>query len=899
MKASRSFIAVLLTAAVLFQLSPHAKACGPETLQPLFVMRDSPDPPFTEFTQGRIGILKPSFGRKTLIIAYRYLNGGSFTEAEQKALVEALKGVGPEPDTEEKLKEWLGARKLILKDERELPEIYRESRFGNYDFFPNCTSNAFEVATETLKDRAARFGEDDNDVQEWLSGQDIVFRNCSDSATVPAAVGAGRAEWLRKDRDYQIAASYFYSLRFEEAIKRFEQISQDNHSDWQALGDYLVGRTLVRQASLEKDEQSKRQTNQKAEAYLVALSSRATKYRDAARKLLGLVRYRLRPEERVRELAQTLALPNASLDLRQDLIDYVWLLDKFDAQVQKEEEERQKRLNPPKDSSEITSSQPLTQETSNELPQRPEEISITIHDVNAAGQIDYRLGHTFSFKPETSVAEILKTIGKGLGRELTDEETKYITEQHSMAMYLRRMERSPNRKLITYDYEGCNYECKTIPLSLYPTFMTDDELSDWVMTFQSKDSQAYSHSLKKWRETQSPAWFVAALVQANKTSPSVSRLILHAERIQPDMSMYATVAYHRIRLLIELGRGDEARELLNQIIERRLDTFPVSAQNEFLEQRMNVAEGLSAFLRFALRKPIAFYLGGQLGSIEEVLDYEAYDGEEIPDEERQWVKRMIEWDGRAIFDERATEILNWHFSVSALMQVARDPALPDYLRQHVLLAAWTRAILLKNDVVARQAAVEIARTIPDAELFRSYLQARTPAERDAAATFALLKLPYLSPYFSEGVPEKDKGLIPDPHGDYYLGMGWWCVLPQTDYDEEAKGEKPKNVVSPSFLTPGLLNVAQTERAALIELGDAKTLLGKRAIEWAKVSPNDARVPEALFIAVKANESYKYGCSGWEHDEKLREAAASLLREKYPSSVWALKLREMEQQGLVQ
>jgi hypothetical protein len=896
MKASRSFVAVLLTAAVLFQLSPHAKGCGPDYLQAVFVMKDSPDPPFIEFTQGKIGIVQPSFGRKTLTIAYRYLNGGSFTEQEQKALVDALNGKGPESDTDQKLKEWIEARKLVVKEEGELPDVYRQT-FGAYDFFPNCTSNAFEVATQTLKDRSARFGADNDDVHEWLSGQDIVFRNCSDAHSLPRALGPERPEWLRKDRDYQIAASFFYSLQLDEAVKRFEQISQDNQSDWQSLSDYLVGRALVRKGSLERDESLKRMVNQKAEAYLVALSSRAGKYRDATRKLLGLVRYRLRPEERVRELAQTLTQQSGSIDLRQDLIDYVWLMDKFDAQLKKQEEERQKLLNPPKDSSEFTTtSSPDTQESSDQLQQRPDEIDITIHTVNAAGQIDYALGQTFSFKPDTTIAEILKTIEKGLGRKLTDEETKSVNQQQSMALYFRRLERSPNRKLNAYDYEGCYYGCEKVPLSMYPAFVTADELSDWLVTFQSKDDQAYSHSLKKWRETQSPAWFVSALVKSNKSSASVLRLLSHAAQIQPDTPMYATVAYNRIRILIELGRGNEARQLLNQIIERRLDTFPVSAQNEFLEQRMNVAEGLSPFLRFALRKPLAFYQDGRLGSIKEVLDYkELSTGEGGDEQELQRVKRMIEWDGRTLFDERAADILNWHFSVSALMQVARDPALPEYLRERVFLAAWTRAILLKNDRIASQAADEIARTIADkAELFRSYLRARTPAERDAAATFALLKLPELSPYFSEGVPEMYTGLIPDPHGDYYLGMGWWCVLPQTDYDEESQGEKPKKVVSPTFLTPELLNAAQTERAALIELGDAKTLLGKRAIEWAKLSPNDTRVPEALFIAVMANESYKYGCNAWEHDEEIRNEAAWLLNEMYPNSVWALKLREVEQ-----
>src|SRR6185436_16378570 len=210
------------------------------------------------------------------------------------------------------------------------------------------------------------------------------------------------------------------------------------------------------------------------------------------------------------------------------------------------------------------------------------------------------------------------------------------------------------------------YDCKSVPLSMYPAFLRIDELSDWVFTLQSKDPQAYSHALQRWRDTHSPSWFVTSLVKANKTSQSLSRLLSHAEQIQPDTPMYATVAYNRIRLLTELGRVSEARQVLNQIIESRFDTFPVSAQNEFLEQRMNVAESLSAFLRFALRKPIAFYQYGQLGSIEEILgDEESY--EDVDEQERERVKRLIEWDGRGIFDERVADILNWHFSLSTLM----------------------------------------------------------------------------------------------------------------------------------------------------------------------------------------------------------------------------------------
>jgi hypothetical protein len=89
-------------------------------------------------------------------------------------------------------------------------------------------------------------------------------------------------------------------------------------------------------------------------------------------------------------------------------------------------------------------------------------------------------------------------------------------------------------------------------------------------------------------------------------------------------------------------------------------------------------------------------------------------------------------------------------------------------------------------------------------------------------------------------------------------------------------------------------LARKERAELKAIGDGKKYLGIKVIEWAKQRPTDSRLPEALFIAVMANQSYKYGCGGWEHDDQVREDAATLLKEQYPNSVWAMKLREVEQ-----
>ncbi|HEX6731222.1 MAG TPA: hypothetical protein VF074_14455, partial [Pyrinomonadaceae bacterium] len=785
-------------------------------------------------------------------------------------------------------------------NEKELPDIYSNRKNSGYDFFPNCTSNAFEVATETLKDRANRFGSQSVEVRDWLEGQDIVFRNCAEGSLMPKPVGTERPLWLQKDREYQAAAALFYSLHFDEARQRFEQIANDNQSDWQQTADYLVARTLVRQASLESNETAKRARYENAETYLHNLLPRSNRFRVGSKKLLALVRYRLRPEERVRELAQTLTVHSGNDNLRQDLIDYTWLLDKFDQQIQMAEAERQKQLNPTKpepgsvedgNSDSLDAKRAESQRTY-EAVQRGELIQIWLYSRKPDGEMDYSAGGSFVFQADASAADILQTVEARFGRKLTPDESKTLAEGHAQALESRKFWLSPNRK-VNYDggYDGCSYNCNDLSLDWLPSFLKADDLSDWIFTFQSNDPRALGHAFERWREEQSPAWLVAALAKADKTSPSLKRLLSQAEKIQPDTPMFTTVAYHRIRLYLELAQRSEARRLLDEIIATRFELLPGSAQNQLLEMRLDLAANLNEFLKVSVRIPVAYYEHGVIGRIADILNVDSrMKDEEIDAETRERIEKLLAWEKRALFDSHTAEVFNWHFSAAQLLEVAHDPALPAYLRDSVLLSVWTRAVLLRDHELARKSAVEIADKIPDASpLFQKFLQAATPTERDVNATFILLKSNNLSPYIEYGIQEREQM---EP-GDYYFGISWWCTLSETDYDEKGN-ETPKRVNSPAFLTPEVLSAASRERKDLIAIGDGNKYLGKRVLEWAKRKPNDPRLAEALFIAARANESYKYGCSGWENDEELRSELERILRERYSGSSWAAKLNERDQ-----
>lgn len=893
-------LAVGLSAVILLNTVPSARACGPSYTTPLFVFKESPDLPFQEFTNGKIGIVRPTFGRKTLFIAYRYLNGNSFNAEEQRDLVLALKGTAPEEDQADGVKAWIDVRKQFLKEDQPLPDIYVERQGGGaFQFFPNCTKNAFEVALQTLKDRSATYGAEDANVRAWLAAQDIVFQNCYAGAQIPNELGGGSPTWLQKDRDYQIAAAHFYSLNFDEARARFEKIATDNDSPWQPIAGYLVARTLIRQASL-GDDKTKRELYERAERRLENLILSGGKYAGASKKLLALVKYQIHPEERVVELGR--ALVSGSTDnLRQDLIDYVWLLDKLESRILAAEEERKKKLQSAGEKKTPNEeSSPDAFREGIEKYRRGDWIHLNIYPKKPDGTPDYTQALTLQIEHDASEEKIFVAFENILGRKLTDEETKEIKERHQSALSYRRWVLSPLRKwdhVGLSQHEGCDYDCTKLTLDLTPEFLRSDDLSDWILTTQTGDTGAYNHAFAKWRETGSPAWLVTALVKAEKSSPRLDRLLQAAERITRDEPAYPTVAYHLIRLKVAMGQTLEARKLLDEIMSSQLGAMPVSAQNLFLEQRTQLARGLNEFLRSAPRKPLAFYSDGMLGKFSQMLEtdkgYWNPQFEETKEEyERELDERykdLLPWDDRLAFEEKVVDVFDWHFPVQLLAEAARNPNVPDYLQRNLVLAAWTRAILLNNDEIAQRLAPEVPRLEPKmASVFQAYLKARTPKERHNAAVYVLLKFPDLSPFVDRDVAS----FTTSEELDYFFSDSWWC--PPSDIELDFQGnERPKVVPKPNFLTAAQLEAARREHVALIAIGDAKSYLGKQAIEWARSAPRDPRIPEVLFIATQANQSYKYGCNGWDFDEKTKATAERILRQRYPQSPWIAKLADHE------
>jgi len=337
--STRAFVALTLIASVSFLLPYRTRACGPFFSDAIFVYTKHPDFPLESFAAGKLGVLRPSYARSYLVAAYRNLSGNSFSDVEAKgikSLWDDRLNLSWELHDEEWIKTWVEARKKVpgVTAPPEIKAFRNREKPHEYETYLNCQQDAFDNAVATLNDRIKQLGADSPGVKSWVAAQDLVFANCSEGKHMPAEASTEAPDLpplLRVDRAYQIAAANFYAGSFDEARQQFDSIARDDASPWRDKAAYLAARSLLRKGSFAEKEAEGRPALAEAETRLNTIvkdKSLASVHRAAAR-LLNLTRLRLRPEEKLHELAKVIMKRDASSDFKQDVWDYTVLLDKF------------------------------------------------------------------------------------------------------------------------------------------------------------------------------------------------------------------------------------------------------------------------------------------------------------------------------------------------------------------------------------------------------------------------------------------------------------------------------------------------------------------------------------------------------------------------------------------
>lgn len=396
------------------------------------------------------------------------------------------------------------------------------------------------------------------------------------------------------------------------------------------------------------------------------------------------------------------------------------------------------------------------------------------------------------------------------------------------------------------------------------------DMTDWILTFQQNGPESYRHAVERWKQTKSVPWLAAALTQAQADAPELADLLAASAQVAPKSPAYATAAFHRARLLIQAGKAEEARRLLNEVLSDKAPRLPRSAANLLLALRLQTAQTLEAFLADAPRR-VAVCGSEAYGDIPN-----DYDCGEKPEETPKNLGPL--------FDADSAKVFNRQLPLETLAGIAKDPKLPKELRARVAASAFTRAVLLERPETAASLAPVLGELVPEAAPYaQKYLQMQAPEEKAFYATYALLKLPGLEPYVRRDLGRDDTPEELDSFRD-----NWWCAdFSQSPGGYEAEGIpfRYSSLRKPDFVAPEMEKRAGEETAALEGLGAGAVALCRRVLDWAQKRPDDPLVPEALHRAVLAT---KLGACKDDEFTTYSKRVFNLLHKSYPKSEWTKK-----------
>lgn len=272
-------IGLALVPIALLVISPdESESCGPYFTQTLFTYVVHPDLPLEKYAQGDLGILKPSYARSYLAVAYRHLMDKPLAQHEQQAAIRLWnkrlfeRDVSTYVTIDSSIPHWDSLAHTVLpltphwlqeQNDSSTPQpdvssaeriVYTSSwkplSLEEYQSYYAITPDAFQNASRRLQELIHQYGKNSQEAKDWVVNQRRAF--AGDDSTVPQEMEDATTV-IGANRQYQVATAYFYRDRYDEARIRFEKIAQNPSSPWQQFGLYLASRALTRKATIGGD----------------------------------------------------------------------------------------------------------------------------------------------------------------------------------------------------------------------------------------------------------------------------------------------------------------------------------------------------------------------------------------------------------------------------------------------------------------------------------------------------------------------------------------------------------------------------------------------------------------------------------------------------------------------
>ena len=244
---------------------------------------------------------------------------------------------GKPPTLADDSQEWGKAGEAWFQLCKTVPGVVTPGSYGEGD---NCRARKYQTLTAALETMIHDLGASNPKVKQWVDAQIQALVECGNAPRsapgsptelpapeIPPPLTTG-TPFEQAQRTYQIASANFYAANFDTATKMFDAIAADSSSPWRQLAPYLVARTTIRKATL-SGEKNDHAMLAKAEAQLnnIVVAPGDDSVKHDAQRLLGFVQAQLHPEQREQELARAVMLPTSAEVLKQDVSDYIWMLE--------------------------------------------------------------------------------------------------------------------------------------------------------------------------------------------------------------------------------------------------------------------------------------------------------------------------------------------------------------------------------------------------------------------------------------------------------------------------------------------------------------------------------------------------------------------------------------------
>ena len=402
-----------------------------------------------------------------------------------------------------------------------------------------------------------------------------------------------------------------------------------------------------------------------------------------------------------------------------------------------------------------------------------------------------------------------------------------------------------------------------------------NDLSDWLQTFYTGqlrigekrvDSSQAEHSIRKWREEKSLPWLVAALTFSAANDAAVPDLLQAAESLPAASPGYFTIRYQALRLLVARGKTDEARKELDALLKR--PDLPQGTSNLFNEERQRITTSLDDLLTHAAEQAVGVQ-------------------SDADNSENSFTANAA----GPFFNHFSTEIFMKRMPLSMLAESAESAILPKPLRRELARTAWVRSILIEDNQETATRLQPVLEQLDPAlwSTMDSFSAAKSGSERHFIAVLVILSNPGMKPSVREGaLRTATLGQLD------LLRDNWWCADVSGEqnwgkYYGDANvefTEREPDFPFPVWMSEAQKTAAQSEWRKLAATGTAPNYLAKQVLAYAKEHPDDARLPQALHLAVRATH---LGCTNVD-TTKLSKAAFDFLHGHYPASEWTAKTK---------